>query len=689
MPFGTDIATGNFVDFTKTAVLVMAAENSTTVDIQGGNHNLTDVAFDQGECQLYTDVHKGTTFTADKPIQVQILIGTTSSYEVRGISGVPREKWSNDYWAPIEVSGPVDIFLYNPAVEGSINVYYENSSTSGNVQIDADETISLLNEGVTNINEGMHVYTSNANDDFWGVVSVDTQSATRDWAFDLIPAGYITTDYRVGWAPGSGANPPVTITNAIYAMALENDTDIFIDFDGDGTIDQSFNGGNTLNQFDVVLIADTGDHDASGARIWTNDKQIALSYGEISGNNSFEGGTTPSGPPALDLGYTILPMPIEWVQPVIQVTTSDDQGENPVVAVGENVEFTIRLDAHDYNLTSVNLEANLDVCWEYEDDSTTITHYNSTGGVKWTVSGNAADPATITGTPDPGYILSWPLDNYDGEYNGGVDADEWVILSFEAYPTACSLEGENEIVSETEGTYNSQNFNAQDSEFVTLDGPPGEFGDEPVPVMLSSFTAEFDEVPIISWETQSEMQNLGWNIYRSEEETGFETGDYIQINNGIISGEGTTSEPTYYVYEDNENFESEVTYWYLLESLSFSGGTENYGPISLTIPTGTSNDLPPVIIGLHNNYPNPFNPSTSITFAVKKASHAKLTVLNIKGQKVKTLFNDYISEENTNKAIATTWNGTDSSNIKVASGIYFYKLEAEKKTTIKKMILMK
>jgi len=88
---------------------------------------------------------------------------------------------------------------------------------------------------------------------------------------------------------------------------------------------------------------------------------------------------------------------------------------------------------------------------------------------------------------------------------------------------------------------------------------------------------------------------------------------------------------------------------------------------------------------LGNNYPNPFNPTTSISFGLNEAGHVSLEVYNIKGEKVRTLV-DADLEANTH---AVVWNGADDNAKPVASGVYFYKMKAENYTSTKKMILMK
>ncbi|MBI9031929.1 T9SS type A sorting domain-containing protein [bacterium] len=114
---------------------------------------------------------------------------------------------------------------------------------------------------------------------------------------------------------------------------------------------------------------------------------------------------------------------------------------------------------------------------------------------------------------------------------------------------------------------------------------------------------------------------------------------------------------------------------------------ENTSPtntITINIVSNEVNDIASVT-SLLGNYPNPFNPETSISYNLKTADFVLLDVYNIKGQKVKTLVNEYKETGNHN----VVWNGTDDANNNVASGLYFYKMKSGKYTSTKKMILMK
>lgn len=88
---------------------------------------------------------------------------------------------------------------------------------------------------------------------------------------------------------------------------------------------------------------------------------------------------------------------------------------------------------------------------------------------------------------------------------------------------------------------------------------------------------------------------------------------------------------------------------------------------------------------LMGNYPNPFNPETTISYNIQNAGLVSLDIYNIKGQKVKALVNDRQVAGRHN----VVWNGKDDSNRNVASGVYFYKIRSGKFSSTKKMILMK
>ncbi len=108
-----------------------------------------------------------------------------------------------------------------------------------------------------------------------------------------------------------------------------------------------------------------------------------------------------------------------------------------------------------------------------------------------------------------------------------------------------------------------------------------------------------------------------------------------------------------------------------------------YAYISFTDDEGES--LVPLQTSLKGNYPNPFNPSTNISFILANETDARLEVYNVRGQKVKTLCNTMLAKGKHTVA----WNGRDDHNRQVSSGIYFYRLSTPEGSFTNKMMLMK
>ncbi|MCK4696071.1 MAG: T9SS type A sorting domain-containing protein, partial [Candidatus Cloacimonetes bacterium] len=86
-----------------------------------------------------------------------------------------------------------------------------------------------------------------------------------------------------------------------------------------------------------------------------------------------------------------------------------------------------------------------------------------------------------------------------------------------------------------------------------------------------------------------------------------------------------------------------------------------------------------------NNFPNPFNPTTTIKYSLKVNSKVSLNIYNIKGQKVRTLVSKVLPAGEH----SIIWNGRDFNGNRVSSGVYFYKLKAGDYQEVKKMMLVK
>ena len=95
--------------------------------------------------------------------------------------------------------------------------------------------------------------------------------------------------------------------------------------------------------------------------------------------------------------------------------------------------------------------------------------------------------------------------------------------------------------------------------------------------------------------------------------------------------------------------------------------------------------LKPELFTLHNNYPNPFNPNTYISYDLSKNSFVDISIFNLEGRKVKTLLKS--SQIKGYKTIL--WNGTNNINKTVSAGLYIYTITAENKSQSRKMVMLK
>ncbi len=105
----------------------------------------------------------------------------------------------------------------------------------------------------------------------------------------------------------------------------------------------------------------------------------------------------------------------------------------------------------------------------------------------------------------------------------------------------------------------------------------------------------------------------------------------------------------------------------------------------LEIEAAKESESTPQEFQLGQNYPNPFNPQTSIGYSLPEEGHVKLVVYNIAGQKVRTLVDGHQCAGHK----TVIWNGRNENGDQVASGVYLYKLQAEKSSATKKMLLVK
>ncbi len=140
---------------------------------------------------------------------------------------------------------------------------------------------------------------------------------------------------------------------------------------------------------------------------------------------------------------------------------------------------------------------------------------------------------------------------------------------------------------------------------------------------------------------------------------------------------------------DNFNFYSNPNYafsvyapykmWYICEDSNFW-----LGDVQNMTGTGINSTLITLETGI-SNFPNPFNPSTTISFSIHKKSNVELSIFNIKGQKIKTVINESLDIG----GYSVSWNGVDDLGKTVGSGVYLYQIKIPSKILTRKMMLLK
>jgi hypothetical protein len=192
-----------------------------------------------------------------------------------------------------------------------------------------------------------------------------------------------------------------------------------------------------------------------------------------------------------------------------------------------------------------------------------------------------------------------------------------------------------------------------------------------VPVELTSFTASVSEGSVVlNWETATELNNQGFEIERSTTVQGWE-------KIGYVPGFGTTTEPRSYSFVDANVVTG--SYSYRLKQIDYDG-TYSYSD-----EVGVEMDFTPNDYTLSQNFPNPFNPTTTIQFQVPEAGEVSIVIYDMLGQVVKELFAENVQAGK----YSVDWNGVNNSGLKMSSGSYIYRMTAGNFIETKEMILLK
>ncbi|RMG25937.1 MAG: T9SS C-terminal target domain-containing protein, partial [Methanobacteriota archaeon] len=217
-------------------------------------------------------------------------------------------------------------------------------------------------------------------------------------------------------------------------------------------------------------------------------------------------------------------------------------------------------------------------------------------------------------------------------------------------------------------------------------------GDLSLPVQLALFRAiAGDKQVTLEWVTASEVQNLGFEVWKAVGNRNYELLSSYQSNPDLLGQLNSNSETHYSLID--QMVANGITYHYKLVDVSVNGSRTEHGPVTAT-PQATEVEVTtidaevPMEFELYVNYPNPFNPTTTIRFDIPTLSEmdvvpVALNIYTITGQKVRTLF-DGVVEPGVHELV---WDGTSDNGRQLSSGVYIAVLTSEQLQKSIRMIL--
>jgi len=199
-------------------------------------------------------------------------------------------------------------------------------------------------------------------------------------------------------------------------------------------------------------------------------------------------------------------------------------------------------------------------------------------------------------------------------------------------------------------------------------------GDFALPVTLLDFSASGgDDAIILNWTTGSEVDVVGYNLYRSTDESA----NFSVINETLIPSHVNGPQVNEYQYIDYE-LEVDIDYYYRLASVELNGCERLIGS---TIMSRLCLDNTDLTFSLEGSYPDPFNSQATIFFTVYERDLISLQIYNLKGRKVATLLERVL----TPGSYVESFNGD-----KLPSGVYLCQLRGRSGlTSTQKMVLLR
>lgn len=428
------------------------------------------------------------------------------------------------------------------------------------------------------------------------------------------------------------------------------------------------------------------DQCAWATEIWSSKLVVYMSCRQI-----------PPGPDGYDLGD--LPNLNEEEQPCYPTNTPESGGPaNAVFASEQQIAWLGECVTHEQFPNTVDA----DIC----DDGVFFLPEDNPGG-SWMPGETVCVEVAITTGPSylpgtPLYLWAWKDGNLDCDFDdefsfGDFTASECIIPGYLYYAEGPNTMFTTEVCFLDPGTLEFGRYDGHlrfrllscggetptregdlldcSSAQTYVDDILGEtedyiIADLQLPVQLISFTAtSINGHMLLSWTTASEQDNDAYEVQRWNGSGWLRAGD-------LVAGAGTSVSTHQYVFADR-NVEEGLSYRYRLVTIDLNGNrmpvaevSGHVEPVNTTVETFT----------LHQNFPNPFNPTTEIAFELASATDVSLVIFDLLGREVASLVN---GRQDAGK-YTVSFDATG-----LPSGMYFYRLQTAEFTDMKKMMLLK
>ncbi len=206
--------------------------------------------------------------------------------------------------------------------------------------------------------------------------------------------------------------------------------------------------------------------------------------------------------------------------------------------------------------------------------------------------------------------------------------------------------------------------------------------DTSLPVELTSMNAEpVTGAVILTWTTQSETDNLGFILERAAMENPGELKWQVIANYNInyqLLGAGSTTNQSEYSFTDN-TVKGGINYRYRLSDVDINGN------VTFLAETALCSTPVPTTTLLMKAYPNPFNPTTQISYQLAKDTNVNLYITDILGRVVNTL----VDQKQAAGIFNLLWDGSDMNEQLCSTGTYFIIMNAGNHIQMQKILLVK